>query len=106
MDIKEKLKKLPKLRGRGVAGLRTIQTKPSVVNLAKLEMFFQNNETVTPAALLERGLVRLPKAKSRSERKIIKILGDGTLTKKITVSGCLVSKSAKEKIEKVGGSVQ
>ncbi|MCX6762396.1 MAG: uL15 family ribosomal protein [Candidatus Moranbacteria bacterium] len=35
----------------------------------------------------------------------IKILGDGKLSKKLTIEKCLVSKVAKEKIEKAGGKV-
>jgi ribosomal protein L15 len=34
----------------------------------------------------------------------VKILGDGKIGKKLTVEGCLASKSAKEKIEATGGS--
>jgi large subunit ribosomal protein L15 len=36
---------------------------------------------------------------------MVKILGDGEITKKLVVTGCSVSASAREKIEKAGGSV-
>lgn len=100
-DVREKLKKLPKLRGRGVNALTSIQDKPSVVNLSTLEAVFAAGDTINPAMLLERGLVRAPKGKT----PVVKILGDGELKKKLVISGCKVSGSAREKIEKAGGSV-
>lgn len=100
-EIREQLKKIPKLRGRGVNSLKSIQDKPAVVNLSSLEALFAANETVTVATLLERGVVRARKG----ETPVVKILGGGELTKKLTISGCTVSGSAREKIEKSGGSV-
>ncbi|MCX6820011.1 MAG: 50S ribosomal protein L15 [Candidatus Adlerbacteria bacterium] len=102
-DIREILKKLPKMRGRGIGGLMSIQAKPLVVNVASLEMAFAAGDTITPAVLVERGLVRT--RKNASKAPVVKILGDGELTKKFILSGCVVSASAKEKIEKAGGSV-
>src|SRR6478609_11653974 len=57
-DVREKLKKLPKLRGRGVHGLTGFQPRPSVVNLKVIESVFSVGEVVSPATLLERGVVR------------------------------------------------
>ncbi len=102
-NIREQIKKIPKLRGRGVGGLISIQAKPLVVNLSSLEMAFAPGDTVNPKMLVERGLIRMRKHASKSP--VVKILGDGELTKKFTVSGCVVSKSAKEKIEKAGGTI-
>lgn len=100
-EIREILKKLPKRRGRGISGLVSIQTKPSVVNLSSIEKAFTAGETITPKLLLDHGLVRARKGTVPT----VKVLGDGELTKKFTFSGVVVSGSAKEKIEKVGGSV-
>ena len=100
-DVREKLKKLPKLRGRGINALMSIETRPSVVNLASLESYFAAGDVITPALLIERGVVRGRKGKT----PVVKILGDGELTKKFTISGCKISGSAREKIEKAGGSV-
>jgi len=97
-DIREKLKKLPKLRG---YRFTSIQAKPSVVNLASLEVAFAQGDAVNPKTLQERGLVRSRKGTTPA----VKILGTGEISKKLTVSGCTVSTSAKEKIEKAGGSV-
>ena len=100
-EIREQLKKLPKLRGRGVHGLTSIQTKPLVVNVSTLETLFSAGDTVSFATLHERGALRTRKG----EVAKVKILGDGELTKKLVVSGCVVSASARQKIEKAGGSV-
>ncbi|MGH7141725.1 MAG: 50S ribosomal protein L15 [Minisyncoccia bacterium] len=97
-NVREELKKLPKLRGRGTHALRSLQPRAAVVNLAVLERYFSVGEQVTPEVLAERRAVR-------SGRRSIKILGGGELTKKLTVSGCAVSASAKNKIEAAGGSV-
>ena len=97
-QVREKIKKLPKLRG---YSFKSIQDKPSVVNVSSLERLFAAGETVTPALLAERGAVRSRKG----EAPKAKILGDGDLTKSLVISGCAVSASAKEKIEKAGGSV-
>jgi large subunit ribosomal protein L15 len=97
-DIREKLKKLPKLRG---YAFNTIQDKPSVVNISVLEAVFSSGDTVTPVALQERGLVRGRKGTASK----VKILGTGELTKKLTITGCIVSASALAKIEKAGGTL-
>lgn len=97
-DVREKLKKLPKLRGYQQP---SIETKPSVVNLSSLEAFFSAGEAVNPQVLLDKGLVRARKGNLPA----VKILGEGELTKKLTVTGCAISASAKEKVEKAGGSV-
>lgn len=101
-DVREQLKKLPKRRGRGIQGLISIQTKALVVNVASLETAFANGDTITPVLLRERGLVRTRK---NVTTPVVKILGTGDLSKKFIISGCIVSASAKEKIEKAGGSV-
>ena len=100
-EIREQLKKLPKLRGRGVHGLTSIQSKPSVVNVSVLESMFAAGDAVNPMTLHERGVVQA----RRGKKAVVKILGDGEITKKLTVTGCSVSASAREKIEKAGGSV-
>ena len=100
-EIREILKKLPKRRGRGISGLISIQPKPSIVNISSIEKVFMAGETITPKLLLEHGLVRARKGSVPA----VKILGDGELTKQFTFSGVVVSSSAKDKIEKVGGSI-
>ena len=70
----------------------------AIVNLRDLEAHYADGETVNKETLVLKGL-----AKKADE--LIKVLGDGELTKKLTVAVDKVSVSAKEKIEKAGGSV-
>ena len=100
--IREQLKKLPKLRGRGVGGLISIQSKPHVVNLASIEKAFSTGAIINAKTLVEQGLVRTRKG---MKSPMIKILGDGDITKKFIVADCEVSASAKSKIEAAGGSI-
>jgi len=69
-----------------------------VVNVGDLEERFQAGDEVTLETLQARKL-----AKGRFD--VLKILGDGPLTKKLKVSAHRFSKSAKDKIEKAGGEV-
>ena len=101
-DVREQLKKLPKLRGRGVKGLRTIQAKPLVLNVASLETLFAAGDIITPRMLLERGVLHAKKGVLTPK---VKILGTGEISKKFSISGCEVSESARAKIEKAGGAV-
>jgi large subunit ribosomal protein L15 len=71
--------------------------KVVAINVESLEVF-EDGAEVNPQILRETGLVR-----GRYDQ--LKILGDGELTKKLKVSAHRFSKSAKEKIEKAGGSV-
>jgi len=69
------------------------------INLKTLETVFEAGAVVDVAALRDKGLV--PK---RAE--VIKVLGEGELTKKLTVKVHRFSATAKEKIEKAGGTVE
>ena len=71
------------------------RTKVQAINVRDLERF---DGEVTPDALKEAGLIR-------STRVDVKILGQGELTKKLTVSAHLFSATAREKIEKAGGTI-
>ncbi len=95
------IKKLPKLRGRGVNQNKPVSDKYVVVNIAVLEGAFSSNESITPTILVEKGVV----STWSGNIPAIKILGDGDVTKAFKISGCAVSASAKEKIEKAGGTV-
>ena len=101
--MREQIKKLPKLRGHGVNRAKTVnadKVAPTVINVAALEQL-EAGATVNPKSLVAVGLVNARRGKA----PVVKILGSGDLTTKLTVTGCLVSKTAKEKIEKAGGSV-
>ncbi|HUG71357.1 MAG TPA: 50S ribosomal protein L15 [Pirellulaceae bacterium] len=70
----------------------------AVVNVGDLESVFDAGDEVTLELLREKDL-----AKSRYD--ILKILGDGELTKKLKVCGHRFSTTAREKIERAGGEV-
>ena len=68
------------------------------INLAALEVF-ENEAVVSVETLIEAGIVKNP-------RDGVKILGNGTLTKKLTVQANAFSASAVEKIEALGGKAE
>ena len=70
----------------------------AVINLKDLNKF-EDGATVTPEILKESGIVK-------KQLDGIKVLGNGTLEKKLTVKCNKISASAKEAIEKAGGSVE
>ncbi len=102
-EMRDRIKKLPKLRGHGKNRARTVRLVPSYqpVNLAALEAKFAAGDTITPAVLAKAGLVRARGGKAPK----VKILGTGELTKKLSLSGVAASASAKAAIEKAGGSI-
>ena len=87
-------RRLPKLKG----FTNPNRVEWTVINVERLGEAFDARTNVTPELLRERGLVRkaLP----------IKILGNGELTKPLTVSAHAVSESARGKIEGAGGRVE
>ena len=97
-EMRDIIKRLPKLRGYSFKGF---QTTAAVVSLANLEKHFKVGAEVSPATLLAVGLIE----KKSNVYPPVKILGDGELSKKLSVVGCKVSKTAKAAIEKAGGTV-
>jgi len=73
--------------------------KFSIINVSDLEKFFDAGTTVDITAMINKGLVR-------DERHPVKVLGDGELTKKLTVIAGKFTKQAAEKITKAGGETQ
>ncbi len=69
-----------------------------IFNLSDIEIRYSNGETVNRESLVLKGLLK-------KVSSLLKILGDGELTKKLTVDVDKVSSSAKGKIEKAGGTV-
>ena len=87
-------RRLPK---RGFNNTR-FQDKIAVVNVASLNDRFEDGDTVNMETLKAARLVK-------GTYDSVKVLGNGDLAKKLTVEGCKISASAKEKIEKAGGSI-
>jgi large subunit ribosomal protein L15 len=74
------------------------RTYTQPVNLRDLEARFEAGEEVTPESLKAKGLIR-------SSRKDVKLLGNGELTKKLSVTVHGASATAQEKVEAVGGTL-
>lgn len=100
-QIRDMIKRIPKLRGRGKQSFKSFQEKPTPVNLELLETAYASGSTISPETLLKANLISLKSGKV----PLVKILGRGTLTKKLTITGCTVSASAKVAIEKAGGTI-
>ncbi len=71
----------------------------SVINLKDLEKF-EDGAVVNAESLLQMGIL------SKIEPYGVKVLGDGEITKKLTVQANKFSKSAEEKIKKIGGNIE
>ena len=87
--------RLPKLPG--FKSRNRIEYAP--VNVGRLETLFEDGDTVNSETLVAKGVIKhdfIP----------VKVLGDGELTKKLTVCVDKVSASAKAKIEAAGGKVE
>ncbi len=80
-------------------GFTNRNTKEIVgINVSALEAF-ENDAVVSVAALIEKGIIKNPKDG-------VKILGNGELTKKLTVQANAFSEGAKAKIEALGGKAE
>ncbi|MBI5405542.1 uL15 family ribosomal protein [Candidatus Kaiserbacteria bacterium] len=102
-EVRDLIKKLPKRRGHGKNRARTVRTNRipvSTVHLAALEAAYKAGETVSPATLLAKGLVRRAKGRAPS----VKILGTGSLTKALVVKQCALSAAALTAVEAAGGT--
>ena len=103
-EMRDIIKKLPKLRGHGVNRARTVNSDkvlPTVVNVAALQTNFTAGETVSPKALVVKGVIN-----NRGKRvPVVKVLGNGEITHALKVTGCQVSTAARSKIEAAGGTV-
>ena len=87
--------RLPKL-----PGFRNINRKEYLpVNVSRLEEKYEAGETVNHETLVEKGIIKHADA-------LVKVLGDGEITKALTVNVDKVSASAQAKIEAAGGKVE
>lgn len=74
-------------------------TEYAIVNVSTLNNRFEDGETVNLDKLMEAGIIRKP-------LDGLKVLGNGEITKKLTVEASIFSASAKEKIEAAGGKTE
>ena len=88
-------RRIPK---RGFKNTR-FETKYAVINLSDLDKFFKDGDVVTPEVLKERGIIK-------KQLSGVKVLANGTLTKKLTVKANRFSSVAVTKIEGAGGNTE
>ena len=97
--IRELIKRYPKLRGyRNFV----LEDYSAIVNIDTLEKLSKTGEVISPANLIKKGIIRMISGKVPK----VKILGRGKLSKQLIIENCKVSKTAKEAIEKAGGTVK
>lgn len=101
-EIRDFIKRIPKLRGRGKNINTSIQKKFVNISLDTLNKVFKAGDVVSTASLLQTKLI----GRDSGAMPKVKILASGKLDKKLTLEGVLVSKGAKEAIEKAGGAVK
>lgn len=87
-----RLPKLPGFKNR-------FRTEYSIVNVSRLEERFSAGDVVDIDSLFAAGMIK-------SKQAPVKVLGDGELTKKLTVKVDKVSASARQKVEAAGGTVE
>jgi large subunit ribosomal protein L15 len=97
-QMRDIIKKIPKLRGYRFA---SFDTKPSPINVGALNVFAPGS-IVSPTTLFEMNLIR----RVAGKLPVVKLLGNGEITVKISVVDCILSKTAKEKIEKALGTIK
>jgi large subunit ribosomal protein L15 len=93
--VRDLLKRYPKLRGHNFSPL----SKSVGVNIAVLDKVFEDGSVIEPKTLSLKGIL------GKGKKSAVKILGNGKTEKKFFVKGCMISKSAKEIIEKAGGKI-
>lgn len=92
--LRRRLLSIPKL-----GGFNSLYEKAATVNLSDLEKNFEAKSRVSPDTLVSKGLIK-------THKYGVKILGTGELTKALTVSHCKTTASARQAIEKAGGSIE
>lgn len=74
-----------------------------IVNLGDISAHFNDGDKVTKQLLFEKGLLKIKKGLVRKQVIYVKVLGNGTLTKKLSIEADAFSASALEAIVKHGG---
>ena len=78
---------------------KNFTTRYAVINLSDLDKFFNDGDVVTPEVLKERKIIK-------KQLSGVKVLGNGELTKKLTVKANRFSSKAVTKIENSGGKAE
>ncbi len=103
-EMRDFIKKLPKLRGFGKNRARTVnndKVEAQTVSVGALSIF-KSGDTVSPKVLVDAGLAKLQGGKLPK----VKILNSGEIKTKLVIENCQVSGTAQEAVEKAGGEVK
>ena len=76
----------------------------AIMNLEKIQSYI-NEKTINPSDTINMELLKKLKLINKNSKKL-KILGSGEIKDKINIEADLASKSAQEKLQKIGGSIQ
>ena len=86
-------------------GFNSISTeRVAILNLEKIQSYI-NNKKINTSDILNTALLKKLKIINKNSTKL-KILGTGEIKDKVNIEANLASKSAVEKLEKIGGSIQ
>ena len=94
-------RRLPK---RGFNAIKRYQATIAIMNLEKIQSYI-NEKTINSNDIINIALLKKLKLINKNSDKL-KILGTGEIKDKVIIEADLISKSAVEKLEKVGGSIQ
>ena len=101
-EMRDLIKKFPKLRGRGKSSLKSRKESPVVVKLKMVDSVFSSGDSVNPKTLLEKKVISLKSGKLPR----VTISGTGDTKKILNFSLCHVTASAKVKIESLKGKIK
>jgi large subunit ribosomal protein L15 len=100
-EIRDQIRRVPKLRGRGINSNLPVFDKPVAVTLTTLSAVFKDGDVVSPQSLVAQSVItnkgdKFPK---------VKIIG-GELDKKLVFEGVAFTAGARETVTKVGGTIK
>ena len=101
-EIRDFIKTLPKLRGRGVNSNKSIKVKTTAISIGLIYATFKANDIVSPTTLYKKDLI----SKVSGKLPKVKILKSGDIDKALIFIDCLVSQAVQEQIEKNGGKIK
>ena len=93
-----------RLAKRGFNAIKRYQAAIAIINLEKIQSFI-DEKTINSSDVINIALLKKLKLINKNSDKL-KILGTGEIKDKINIEADLISKSAVEKLEKAGGSIQ
>ena len=100
-EIRDQIRRVPKLRGRGINSNLPVFDKPAAVTLTTLSAVFKDGDVVSPQSLVAQSVItnkgdKFPK---------VKIIG-GELDKKLVFEGVAFTAGARETVTNAGGTIK